>query len=133
MGCWFKYHNERNPSPMLNFLIGYRPSTLLIFFVSSVEGRKVGTTSSQHGAYAQGHTHPTMAKNNEMRAGNCKQISEISPQFRLRAATRPHEAGIASNRGSAGRGEYVLVPCTHRPSSEQSRGCLKPRHSAGSR
>lgn len=98
---------------MLNFLIGYCPSTLLInFFVGKVEGRKVGMMLSQHGAYAQGHTHPTMAKNNEMRAGNCKPISEISPQFRLRAATRPHEAGIASNRGSAGRGEYVLVPCT---------------------
>jgi hypothetical protein len=69
-------------------------------------------TSNQHGAYALGHTHPTMAKNNELRAGNGKLISEISPQFRLGAATRPHEVGIASNRGSADRGEYVLVSCT---------------------
>lgn len=127
VGCWFKYHNERNPSPMLNFSLDTAPQLCLEIFLGRVEGRKVGTTSSQHGAYAQGHTHPTMAKNNEMRAGNCKPISEISPQFRLRAATRPHEAGIASNRGSAGRGEYVLVPCTHRPSSQQSRGCPKLR------
>ena len=28
-------------------------------------------------------------------------------QFGLQAATRLHEAGIASNRGSARRGEYV--------------------------
>ena len=28
-------------------------------------------------------------------------IAKIAPQFGLRAATRPHEAGIASNRGSA--------------------------------
>ncbi len=28
-------------------------------------------------------------------------------QFRLWAATRPHEVGVASNRGSACRGEYV--------------------------
>ncbi len=30
-----------------------------------------------------------------------EQISENRPQFRLRAATRPHEVGIASNGGSA--------------------------------
>ena len=30
-----------------------------------------------------------------------EQIPKTSPQFRLGAATRPHEVGIASNRGSA--------------------------------
>ena len=69
-------------------------------------------TSSQHGSYTLGYTHPTMAKNNELQAGNGKLISEISPQFGLRAATCPHEVGIASNRGSACRGEYVLGSCT---------------------
>ena len=78
-------------------------------------------TSSQHGPYVQGYTHPTMANNNGLQLGNGKLISEISPQFGLRAAICPHEAEIASNRGSAGRGEYVLESCTHRPSSEQSR------------
>ena len=77
--------------------------------------------SSQHGPYALGYTHTTMAKNNELQAGNSKLISQISPQFRLRSATRPHEVGIGSNRGSAGRGEYVLGSCTHRPSRQQSR------------
>ena len=43
--------------------------------------------SGQHGAYVLGYTHPTMAKNNETQAGNGKQISEISPQFRLGSAT----------------------------------------------
>ena len=57
--------------------------------------------SSQHGAYTLGHTHPTMANNNEMQAGNGKPTSEISPQFRLESATRLHEAGIGSNRRSA--------------------------------
>ena len=79
-------------------------------------------TSSQHGSYTLGYKHPTMAKNNEPQASNSKQISEISPQFRLRAAIRPHEVGIASNRESAGRGEYVLASCTHRPSRQQSWG-----------
>ena len=34
--------------------------------------------------------------------------------------TRLHEAGIASNRGSAYRGEYVPGLCTHRPSNHES-------------
>ena len=82
-------------------------------------------TSSQHGSYVLGYKHTTMAKNNELQVRKCKLISEISPQFGLGSATRPHEVGIASNRGSACRGEYVLGSCTHRPSSEQSWGCLK--------
>ncbi len=49
-----------------------------------------------------------------------KQIPENVAQFGLQAATRLHEAGIASNRGSACRGEYVPEPCTHRPSSHES-------------
>ncbi len=51
-----------------------------------------------------------------------KQIPESVGQFGLQAATRLHEAGIASNRGSAYRGEYVPEPCTHRPSSHESGG-----------
>ena len=39
---------------------------------------------------------------------------------RIAGATRLHEAGIASNRGSARRGEYVPGPCTHRPSHHES-------------
>ena len=42
-------------------------------------------------------------------------------QFGLQAATRLHEVGIASNRGSAYRGEYVPGLCTHRPSDHESR------------
>ena len=47
-----------------------------------------------------------------------ERISKKSSQFGLWAATRPHEVGVASNRGSACRGEYVPGPCTHRPSHE---------------
>ena len=49
-----------------------------------------------------------------------EQIPESRPQFRLWAAIRPHEVGIASNRRSAGCGEYVPGPCTHRPSHHES-------------
>src|SRR5690606_21011383 len=47
-------------------------------------------------------------------------IPKSVPQFGLQAAIRLHEAGIASNRGSAYRGECVPEPCTHRPSSHES-------------
>ena len=42
-------------------------------------------------------------------------------QFGLESETRLHEGGIASNRRSACCGEYVPGPCTHRPSSHESR------------
>ncbi len=57
---------------------------------------------------------------NEKQDRKVEQISESRPQFRLWAAIRPHEGGIASNRGSARRGEYVPGPCTHRPSHHES-------------
>ena len=50
---------------------------------------------------------------------------ETSSQFGLESATRLHEGGIASNRGSACRGEYVPGPCTHRPSHHES--CVDPK------
>ena len=59
------------------------------------------------------------AVNNNIYAGR---NSKTTSQFRLQAATRLHEVGIASNRGSACRGEYVPGPCTHRPSHHESRG-----------
>ena len=49
-----------------------------------------------------------------------EQISKITSQFGLQAATRLHEAGIASNRESECRGEYVPGSCTHRPSHHGS-------------
>ena len=111
VSCRLKCHIERNSRPMLNNHWGQ---------VAIFGDRKVGKTSGQHDPYALGHTHPTMANNNELQAGNGKLISKISPQLGLGSETRPHERGIGSNRGSAGRGEYVLASCTHRPSSEQS-------------
>ena len=50
---------------------------------------------------------------------------ETLSQFGLESATRLHEVGIASNRGSACRGEYVPGPCTHRPSHHES--CVYPK------
>ena len=47
-------------------------------------------------------------------------IPKSQSQFGSQSATRLREGGIASNRGSACRGEYVPGPCTHRPSHHES-------------
>ncbi len=52
----------------------------------------------------------------ESRDREVELISKSRSHFGLHSATRVHEVGIASNRGSARRGEYVPGPCTHRPS-----------------
>jgi hypothetical protein len=52
----------------------------------------------------------------ELQDCEVKPISKSQPQFRSQSATRLREGGIASNRGSACRGEYVPGSCTHRPS-----------------
>ena len=54
------------------------------------------------------------------RQGDLERIPKSPSQFGLESATRLHEVGIASNRESACRGEYVLGPCTHRPSNHGS-------------
>ena len=58
-------------------------------------------TSSPHGLYVQGCTRATMASHRGMPSRETEQIPETAPQFGLQAAIRLHEAGIASNRGSA--------------------------------
>ncbi len=47
-------------------------------------------------------------------------------KFGSQAETRLREVGIASNRGSEYRGEYVPGPCTHRPSHHESLQHPKP-------
>ena len=54
------------------------------------------------------------------RAREGEPIPTNASQSGLQSATRLHEVGIASNRGSACRGEYVPGSCTHRPSHHGS-------------
>jgi hypothetical protein len=58
-------------------------------------------TSSPHGLYVRGCTRPTMEWYRATRDREVEQIAQNIPQFGLQAATRLHEAGIASNRVSA--------------------------------
>jgi hypothetical protein len=57
--------------------------------------------SSQHGLYILGYTHATMGRDNRLRNREVKPIQQNFPQFRLQAATRLHEVGVASKRRSA--------------------------------
>src|SRR6516165_1045477 len=77
-------------------------------------------TSSQHGPYVLGDTHATMAGTTSCEPARGSQPHQTRSQFRLQAATRLHEVGVASNRRSAHCGEYVPGSCTHRPSHHPS-------------
>src|SRR5919202_1987120 len=114
--CWVKSRNERNPRRQLVSAGG----------TAGPSRRKVGTTSSQHGAYAQGDTHATMAGTEGREAARRSQSQQSRPQYGSQAATRLREGGVASNRRSAHGGEYVPGPCTHRPSRHESGRRLKP-------
>ena len=114
--CWVKSRNERNPCRRLGC-----PRRL-----PRVTWRKVGMTSSQHGPDVLGDTHATMATTKGRQPARGSQSQQRWSQFRLQAATRLHEGGVASNRGSAHHGEYVPGSCTHRPSHHESRLHLKP-------
>jgi hypothetical protein len=83
-------------------------------------------TSSQHGSYVQGYTHATMAGTTGGDGATPSESHQSRSQLGSQAATRLRERGVASNRGSAHRGEYVPGPCTHRPSRHESRTRLKP-------
>ena len=82
--------------------------------------RKVGTTSNHHALNVLGYTRATMACTAGLRSREAELIPQSRSQVGLQAATRLHEVGVASNRGSARRGEYVTGPCTHRPSHHES-------------
>ena len=80
-------------------------------------------TSNHHAPYDLGYTRATMAVTK-----GCEAVMLSQPQkSRLSSdcSLRLHEAGIASNRESECRGEYVPGSCTHRPSHHGSRKCPK--------
>ena len=77
-------------------------------------------TSNHHALYDLGYKRATMAGHKENWSSDTEATSENQSQFGLKSATRLHEVGIASNRESECRGEYVLGLCTHRPSNHES-------------
>ena len=109
--CWVKSRNERNPHSVLYF----SQKTALVNREEGGDDVKsswplcLGLHTCYNGSY----------KGSRTREG--EPIPKTGPQFGLESATRLHEVGIASNRGSACHGEYVPGPCTHRPSHHESR------------
>ena len=107
--CWVKSCNERNPFFSCHHLVGHFKRTASDKLeeggddVKSSWPLRVGLHTCYNGTY------------NGMQRGDSANPKNVS-QFGLHSATRVHEAGIASNRRSARRGEYVPGSCTHRPS-----------------
>ena len=113
--CWVKSRNERNP--YFQLLTGSAEDSGETAGGNSEEGgddvkSSCPLCSGLHTCYNGDYK--------EKRNRKVERISKKSSQFGLWAATRPHEVGVASNRGSACRGEYVPGPCTHRPSHHGS-------------
>src|SRR5918996_2264552 len=88
--------------------------------------RKVRMTSSHHAPYVQGCTHATMAGTT---GGDPAKVSEslkagLSADWSLQLDSMKAESLVIADQQS--RGEYVLGPCTHRPSHHESRKHPKP-------
>ena len=113
--CWVKSRNERNPRHLV--ASGSAEHSNGTADVKSEEGGDDVKSSwplcpGLHTCYNGWYK--------ELRDREVKPISKSQPQFRSQSATRLREGGIASNRGSACRGEYVPGSCTHRPSHHGS-------------
>jgi hypothetical protein len=82
-------------------------------------------TSSHHGLYAQGYTRATMAGTEGRKTARWSQSQKagLSSDWSLQPDSMKVESLVIAHQ--PWRGEYVPGPCTHRPSSHGSRGCLK--------
>src|ERR1044072_2641957 len=97
--CWVKSRNERNPRVQLP-AAAERPA--------GDSGGTAGAKPEEGGDDVKSSWSLRLGLHTcynggdrGARAGNGKPIPETPPQFGLSSATRRHEAGIASNRGSA--------------------------------
>ena len=114
--CWVKSRNERNPYDQLLTREGEDSDE------TAGDNSEEGGDDVKSSCPLRPGLHTCYnGYNKEKRDCKVEQNSEKYSQFGLWAATRPHEVGVASNRESACRGEYVPGPCTHRPSHHGSR------------
>ncbi len=113
--CWVKSRNERNPCPVLPAHYGGH-----LRETASDKLEEGGDDVKSSWPLCPG---PHTCYNGRYNASPTRKgelIAKNRSQFGLQAATRLHEAGIASNGASARRREYVPGPCTHRPSHHES-------------
>ena len=119
--CWVKSRNERNPRFQLpSGRAGHSEGT-----AGDKPEEGGDDVKSSWPLWAGLHTCYNGGDNGQ-RSREVEQIPKKPSQFGLFSATREHEVGIASNRGSACHGEYVPGPCTHRPSHHGSWFYPKP-------
>ena len=120
MRCWVKSRNERNPCPVLRPEREHSQETASDKLEEGRDDVKSawplcpGLHTCYNGRY----------KALQTREGEL--IAKNRSQFGLQAATRLHEVGFASKRGSAYHVEYVPGSCTHRPSHHESLQHPKP-------
>ena len=113
--CWVKSRNERNPCYQLpSVKAGHSDET------AGDKPEEGGDDVKSSCPLCPGLHTCYNGSYRGQRSRKAERISEKLSQFGLWAATRPHEVGVASNRESACRGEYVPGPCTHRPSHHGS-------------
>ena len=92
LNCSLKWGNERNPCRVLQ--VSHETALFL-----GEEGRDDVRSACPFDTL--GHTHATMVATMGLPSREAELIPQTRPQFGLKAATRLHEAGIASNRASA--------------------------------
>ena len=113
--CWVKSRNERNPYPMLP------ASKVGDSWETARDNLEEGGDDVKSSCPLCLGLHTCYnGVNKGKQRSDLEQTPKITSQFGLQAATRLREVGIASNLGSAYRGEYVPGPCTHRPSHHES-------------
>jgi hypothetical protein len=119
--CWVKSRNERNPYCLLpSGEAGHSDGT------AGDKPEEGGDDVKSSWPLCPGlHTCYNGRYSALKRNGDVERIAKSRSQFGLESETRLHEGGIASNRASAWRGEYVPGPCTHRPSHHPSWGYPK--------
>jgi len=113
--CWVKSRNERNPCCQLPARNGGH------------SGETAGDKPEEGGDDVKSsrplrpgrHTYYN-ARYSGRQYREVEQIPESRAKFGSESATRLREAGIASKRRSSCCVEYVLGPCTHRPSHHGS-------------
>ena len=118
--CRLKCHNERNPCRQLpSGSAGHSGGTAIARCEEGGDDVKSARPlrPGLHTCYNGGHS--------EVLAGDCWPIlkSPLSSDWSLQPDSTKLDSLVIAHQ--PWRGEYVPGPCTHRPSSHESRGCLK--------
>ena len=118
--CRLKCHNERNPSPRLPSVnAGHSGDTAIVRCEEGGDDVKSARPlrPGLHTCYNGGYRGPLS------REGAPILKTSLSSDWSLQPDSTKLDSLVIAHQ--PWRGEYVPGPCTHRPSSHGSRGCLK--------